>query len=244
MGWKAFLTRPLNWLGYDLHKVLRPAEYSPNHDYHYVAYSPWFKSPFKEIWPAIDGKALVSMDRAFMVYEFARQCRGLEGEFAECGVYKGGTAYVISKALQGHPAAGTKKLHLFDTFAGMPKTADQDPSYLREGHFGDVSLDGVKAFLKDFQFTVYHPGFIPDTLAPVKDRRFAFAHIDVDIYQTTKDCCEFFYDRMSRGGVMLFDDYGDPGLRDSEKRAVDEFFEGKKESPVYIPTGQAFVIKL
>jgi len=67
-------------------------------------------------------------------------------------------------------------------------------------------------------------------------------HIDVDIYQSVKDCCEFFYPRLHAGGVMLFDDYGKwtcPGA----KLAVDEFFATKPEKRFYFPSGQCFVIK-
>jgi hypothetical protein len=41
---------------------------------------------------------------------------------------------------------------------------------------------------------------------------------------------------------MLFDDYGfvgEPGVR----AAVDEFFRGKPEKPLYLPSGQALVVK-
>jgi hypothetical protein len=43
--------------------------------------------------------------------------------------------------------------------------------------------------------------------------------------------------------VLLFDEYAFPGAR-GEKDAVDEFFAGKVEKPVTLPTGQAFVLKL
>ncbi|GAI43581.1 unnamed protein product [marine sediment metagenome] len=137
-----------------------------------------------------------------------------------------------------------KQLHLFDTFTGMPAIANEDPSHIKKGALGDVSLDAVKDYLRIFPFIVFHPGLISETLKEIKDGRFAFVHIDVDLYQTTKDCCNFFYDRMIKGGIMVFDDYGFPCFKFAEKQAVDEFFTDEPESPISLHTGQCIVIKL
>jgi hypothetical protein len=77
----------------------------------------------------------------------------------------------------------------------------------------------------------------------VEDRRFKLVHIDVDLYQPTRDSVEFFYPRMVPGGVILCDDYGStrcPGAR----RAMDEFFFEKPEGPVVdLLNGQGLAIK-
>ena len=57
-----------------------------------------------------------------------------------------------------------------------------------------------------------------------------------------RDGCAFFYPRMAPGGVMVFDDYGAPTCP-GVQQAVDEFFAGKPERPLYLPTGQAVVCK-
>jgi len=41
---------------------------------------------------------------------------------------------------------------------------------------------------------------------------------------------------------MVFDDYGFPTCRGA-KAAVDEFFRDKRDCPVYLTTGQCFVLK-
>jgi O-methyltransferase len=88
----------------------------------------------------------------------------------------------------------------------------------------------------------FYPRFFPDTAGPVRANVFSLVHCDADIYQSVKASCEFFYPRLVGGGAMVFDDYGFntcPGA----KQAVDEFFAGLPEQPVYLPTGQAFVVK-
>ena len=183
-------------------------------------------------------------DSAYLIRQFSRHCLHLPGDFAECGVYKGGSAYLIASTLAESGINKERQLHLFDTFQGMPSTANDDPCGIKEGRFGDTSLSAVQEYLKEFPFVKFHLGYIPDTLAPVKESRFAFVHIDVDLYQTTKDCLEFFYQRMVSGGVMIFDDYGWAIFRDSEKRAADEFFRDKEETLTSLRTGQCIVIKL
>ncbi len=66
---------------------------------------------------------------------------------------------------------------------------------------------------------------------------------NADLYASTLECCEFFYKKMVPGGMMLFDDYlvpDTPGV----KKAVDEFFSAKKESPIILPTMQAMVFRI
>jgi O-methyltransferase len=135
-----------------------------------------------------------------------------------------------------------RTVHLFDTFEGMPET-DPTRDLHGQGDFSDTSLKGVQAFLSGLPSVQFYPGLFPDTAGPVADKTFAFVHVDVDIYRSVLDCCEFFYPRLAVGGVMVFDDYGFrscPGAR----AAVDEFFLNRPERPVYLATGQCVVIRM
>ncbi len=67
-------------------------------------------------------------------------------------------------------------------------------------------------------------------------------HVDVDLYRPTRDTVEFFYPRLSPGGVILFDDYGS-AMCPGAARAVDEFVAGCPEPLIESPTQQAFLIK-
>ena len=90
------------------------------------------------------------------------------------------------------------------------------------------------------QRAVLHRGWIPERFPDVADERFSFVHVDVDLYEPHRDSIEFFWPRLTKGGVMVFDDYGSmycPGAR----RAVDEAFA--PTDVVESPSGQAFVIK-
>jgi len=199
----------------------------------------WDSDPvFAEVWSQVQSRTLVDKRRCFMLYQYARQARNVAGDGAEVGVYRGGTARLLAQTLTG---AG-QVLHLFDTFNGMP-AVDPAKDRHQSGDFRDTSLDRVQSYLADCPNALLYAGFFPATARLIEQRTFSFVHVDVDIYQSVFDCCDFFYPRLAHGGIMVFDDYGlitCPGV----KLAVDTFFAGKPEVPCYLPTGQAVVVRL
>lgn len=176
-----------------------------------------------------------TMDRVFFAAQLAEYAQGLAGSTAECGVYEGLTSYVVCAATQ--PG---KTHHAFDSFAGLSDPAELDGSYWASGDLS-VPEHVFRSNLAAFDVRT-HAGWIPDRFGEVAEESFSFVHIDVDLYQPTRDSVEFFYPRMVPSGVMLFDDYGletCPGAR----RAVDSYFEGRAEQVFHLPTGQGLVFK-
>jgi len=52
------------------------------------------------------------------------------------------------------------------------------------------------------------------------------------------DALEFFHPRLEKGGVILFDDYGQEKYKDT-KNVIDEFIYDKSGMLLKLPTGQA-----
>lgn len=186
----------------------------------------------------IKNNTVIRQDRCLVLYQLLHLLVGTKGAVAEVGVYKGGSAKLISKTISQYK----KKLYIFDTFSGMPPVDEEKDNTHLEGEF-NVSLTEVQKYLEDCSNVIIHPGFFPDTTNAILDIPFSFVHIDVDIYQSTVDCCEFFYPRMSKNGIMLFDDYGFESCLGCRK-AVDEFFEDKPEYIIHLHTEQCLIIKL
>ncbi|HVS70147.1 MAG TPA: TylF/MycF/NovP-related O-methyltransferase [Phycisphaerae bacterium] len=186
---------------------------------------------------AVQQHTLLSSFELYNLDQLLKQVEHVPGHLAEVGVYRGGTAKHLSK----FASKQSRELHLFDTFEGMPPT-DSTKDWHKQGDFADTSLDSVRELVQGDQVT-FHKGFFPATATPIPQKTFSFVHIDVDIYQSVVDCCEFFYPRMTRGGIMLFDDYGRPTCPGA-KRAVDEFFADKPEYRFYVHTGQCIIHKL
>jgi O-methyltransferase len=205
-------------------------------------FSPWLGHPdFQAVYEGVKPYTLVSADRCYVLINFARYARHLPGDFAECGVYRGGTALLLGRVLG---ANGGKRLYLFDSFQGLPKMDQEKDPWFTEGQYSAESVEAVEELLRDFRSKIdVRPGWIPDTFRGLENNRYAFAHLDVDLYQSTLDCCKYFYPRLVPGGILLFDEYAFAPAR-GEKDAVDEFFADKPESPITLPTGQAMVLKV
>jgi len=145
-----------------------------------------------------------------VIRRLARSCANVPGEAAEVGVFRGGSAVVISKALPN------KKLHLFDTFSGQPEDDAHPAGPHKKGDFRNTTRSDVETFLKGCNVW-FHPGKFPDT-APADDATYSFVHLDADTLQATSAGLAYFLPRLSKGGVMVFDDYewgGCPGVKDS-----------------------------
>lgn len=194
---------------------------------------------FNSILKGIQSKTLLGVDRLYLLYQFCRYASLLEGEVAECGVYQGGSAKLLASVFNHF--APHKKIFLFDTFEGMPET-DPLRDLHKKGDFSDTSFDHIKQFLNDCNNTSIYKGLFSENFSNIKNYRFSLVHIDCDIYDSVKECCEFFYSKMTRGGVAIFDDYGFASCPGT-KIAVDEFFNNKSEKVIVLPTKQSLLIK-
>ncbi len=186
----------------------------------------------------ISDRTMVSKPSCHILYQLARHVRSIEGDMAEVGVYRGGTAKVL---LEIASSCG-KSVHLFDTFSGMPET-DPERDFLLQGWLGETSEKEVRNLLSEYGNAYIYPGLFPRTAEGLNGKMFSFVHVDVDIYQSVKDCSDYFYPRLKIGGAIVYDDYGwwtCPGA----KLAVDEYFLDKPEQPIYLSTGQCVVFRL
>jgi O-methyltransferase len=169
-----------------------------------------------------------------------------DGDVCECGCFRGLSAFQIAHYIK----QSDEKVcfHIFDSFKGLseltnvdiPKDRSQDPVHLRK-QFA-ASLDTVRRNLREFAFIKYYQGWIPSRFSEIQDKSFCFVHIDVDLYQPTYDSFQFFYSRLVKHGIMVFDDYGAtqfPGA----KKAVDECMKPLNDFFLDLPSGQAFLIK-
>lgn len=178
-------------------------------------------------------------DRRWMVHQLMRLVGAVEGDTAECGVYKGSTSWLICRA--NREAMHARTHYVFDSFKGLSKPSMLDGEHWSEGDLNCV-LDEVRANLQEFDNVVFLEGWIPSRFDQVKDRRFSFVHIDVDLYEPTKQSLEFFYPLLASGGIMLCDDYGFETCPGATK-AFDDYFVDKLEKPVSLCGGGGFIIK-
>lgn len=182
-------------------------------------------------------KWLLTSNEAFLVHSLARSQSRLPGAMAEVGVFQGGSARMICEA------KGQAKLHLFDTFAGLPAASRHDTAaHQTKPHLYACSLASVRAYLSGFPNVSYHQGLFPHSAEEVPEsERFSFAHLDVDLYESTLRCLEYFYPRMASGGIILSHDYS---ILEGVRRAFSEYLQDKPEELIELPSTQCMVVKL
>jgi len=182
-----------------------------------------------------------SQDRKYLLREIARAVKDIPGSIAECGCYEGASAFFMAGENPDVP------LHLFDSFEGLSDPVDEDnakePDILRWKR-GDLRSTEEKArsVLSSFENVYFHRGWIPSKFDEVAREQFRLVHIDVDLYEPTRDSLEFFYPRLSPGGAIVMDDYGFstcPGAH----RAATEYMADKPESIIHSPTGQGIIFR-
>ena len=151
----------------------------------------------------------------------------LEGNVIECGVFRGGSLVEIASRVR--ELESDKKIYGVDTFEGHPFQSEEDvPAdgcvVHRPGLFADNHLERVQKCLKEEGFTnvTLFKGLVGEVLPQrFGEAKFCFAHLDLDLYLSTRDALTFIAPRLVSGGIIVFDDYGgydSPGVT----RAVNE----------------------
>lgn len=179
-------------------------------------------------------RSLITAFEAFVLHSVASAQGRMPGAIAEVGVYEGGSARLIREA------TGDREMHLFDTFAGLPKNTDVDGD-VHQANVYACSLESVQKYLSAYSNIHFHQGLFPASAHDLDPNlRFSLVHFDVDLYESTRACLEFFYPRMLPGGIMLSHDYS---ILAGVKQAFTEFLADKPEGAIELPTTQCFVIK-
>jgi hypothetical protein len=199
----------------------------------------WDDVEFLNAYQRLCGTNYRALERKYTAYNLAKSVLWVGGDVAECGVYNGATAYFLARAIQ--ESGEERQLFLFESFEGLSRPTAWDGSFW---HAGALALpeEICRQNLAEFSNVHMLRGWIPERFNEVADRRFCFVHVDVDLFQPTKNSIEFFYPRLKPYGVLVCDDYGFttcPGT----KVAMDEFFVDKPERVIHLPTGQGLVIK-
>lgn len=158
---------------------------------------------------------------------------GIPGDFVECGVWRGGSTMAAAlsylRAAKRLPA-----LYLFDTFEGMsaPTAVDRrvesgvSAAVLMERYeYIKVAIDEVRRNVQSTGYPAdllrFVKGKVEDTIPAESPAQIAVLRLDTDWYESTKHELEHLFPRLSVGGVLIIDDYGD---WEGARKAVDEYF--------------------
>lgn len=194
--------------------------------------------------------------RAFRALNLARyfsRSLTIDGARAECGTLKGFSALLMSRLAQAADARFSgERMHLVDSFEGLsaPQPQDAVPDPVTQGRKffpaaqGTMAcpLEHVQTVLQAFPQIAFYKGWIPEVLKHLPDTRWAFVHVDVDLYEPTLGCLEYFVPRLAPGGIIVNDDYCSP-LFPGGGLAWDEYCGRHGVAFAALDTGQAVLVK-
>jgi hypothetical protein len=159
----------------------------------------------------------------------------IPGDLIETGVWRGGAAIFMRGVLKAYGATD-RLVWGADSFEGLPKpdperfpleaTAQSGPVIQKAYQNLAVGLEEVKrnfaAYgLLDDQVR-FLKGWFKDTLPAAPIGKLSLMRLDGDFYESTRDGLNFLFDKLSIGGYVIIDDYGEDSWTYCRK-AVDEF---------------------
>lgn len=163
-------------------------------------------------------KSLIGEEKLNFLVNKLSLTQNLNGDIAEVGVYKGGSAIEIFKN------KSNENLYLFDTFEGIPLSGDNDNFY-QVGDLSDSSYESMLSYFKGKQDVFVYKGTFPNETGKfIINNTFKFVHLDVDTYESYQNCLKFFSTKMEKGGLIFLDDYNEDNCKGATK-AVQEFIK-------------------
>lgn len=174
---------------------------------------------------------MTSLERMYALYTAVNHAldHGIDGDFVECGVWRGGSAMLMARILVARGVTD-RKVWLYDTFEGMTAPGAFDTSFTGEaavarGGWCEADLTDVTANLRltgipESQLVLVK-GKVEETLpGRMPEGRIAVLRLDTDWYESTRHELDVLYPKLSANGVLIIDDYGHwQGCR----KAVDEY---------------------
>lgn len=172
-----------------------------------------------------------------------QEARSVEGDFVELGVFRGHTTLFAAEYVEFQ--AWPKSWWLCDTFEGVPK--DQlDAGWQevnRKLYDGTFSHQEVVDRFAAFPNIHVHKGRVPEALAEGCPEKIAFIHIDMNNTTAEIAALDALFDRISPGGIIIFDDFG-WSASTAQNRAETAWFAERGLQVLALPTGQGLFRKL
>lgn len=175
----------------------------------------------------------MSLNRVLTIYELYKKTLGTAGHIADVGVYKGASSLLFAKLIKIFESESLTMCHGFDWFEGTGGMTDADSELVAVGSYKSeyekiktlIQMQGFDNILKIHKLNLMTD--LDDFFKENSHLRFKLVMMDAGVYAVMKAAIPFFWERLSRGGIMIFDQYAcqfAPG----ETLAIHELLPGVK----------------
>lgn len=196
---------------------------------------------FLNIYKKCKPYTMTSIERMYALYNAVRYVinNKIEGDFVECGVWRGGSSMMIALTLLSLKVED-RKILLYDTFEGMSEPTENDVDFkgsdadnlLKQNVQNKENSVWCLADLQDVQNNMnltkypfeniqFIKGKVEETIPKSISDKIALLRLDTDWYESTAHELKYLYPILTNKGVLIIDDYGH---WEGCKKAVDEYF--------------------
>lgn len=171
--------------------------------------------------------------------EFFKRTSDVRGEIVEFGIFKGNSFFRWIKFRDLLEQTSSRKIIGFDVFGDFPEANFEDDKLRREAFVKETKGGRSISYNELIQLLEKQnlkknveiiEGDILNTLDTYLENnpqlKISLLHIDVDLYEPTKYILENLYSRVTKGGIIILDDYG---AFAGTNKAVDDFFQNQVE---------------
>ncbi len=189
-----------------------------------------------------------NMARFLAHYELFKMVVDVPGVIVDLGVFRGASTFTWAKLCEIFcPTDIRKRVYGFDTFEGFLSLSEHDGPVDETndvrvgGYFGGKTVErdldlarkamNFDRHLRHQERITLIKGDVGETIPTFLEEkgnglRIALLNLDVDLYEPTRLALESFVPHMSKGGVIILDEYAVDTFG-GETRAVDEYFSSR-----------------
>lgn len=195
---------------------------------------------FIEIYEKCRAYTMTSIERMYSLYKAVEYIVKLKipGDMVECGVWKGGSSMLIASTLLKMNET-TRKIYLYDTYAGMNKPTEKDIDFLGRPAIREWKSNQKDSFnkwaysaLEETRYNLFKTGYPREKLIFVKGKieeivlkiipdKIALLRLDTDWHDSTYHELYHLFPRLIVNGVIIIDDYD---FFRGQREAVDKYF--------------------
>jgi hypothetical protein len=177
--------------------------------------------PLGDLFNEVMGQFIPRVEQSFLAEIHAN---GVAGDVVEFGIYHG---YMLEKLIEKtEELKMSRNIYGFDSFEGLSEpSVEHDYENWKKGQYA-AGYDQVAAYLKlkDRPNLKLIKGWLNETLQSPEAqaiKKIAYARIDVDIYEPTKDCLDYLSSRLADGAILVFDDWCYTSTKGETKAFID-----------------------
>jgi O-methyltransferase len=194
---------------------------------------------FIELYDKIKQYTMVDIERCYALYNAVKYIikNNIPGDFAECGVWRGGSCMLIAYMLM-EARITDRTIWMYDTFAGMTKPGENDGEEEKlqweRNKISDTENTWCLADEKDAEANIRSTAYpfekikivkgkVENTMPQLAPSQIALLRLDTDWYASTRHELIHLFPLIEKKGILIIDDYG---AWQGARKAADEYFAG------------------